>query len=286
MSLLETARRLQRVGLTPGRLGREEWRATVGAQHRLSQGSSKTPAGRPIRWFTSENLRAMQERNRAVATPAQLERAREQRDQAVPETCELCAGGRFVLTRLSPTSTPVPVPCDCMPLEERAALAGVPPRFRGAVVEGEPHRGQLVLSGPVGTGKTHHACGLVMRELEAGRPARFVYAPDFLEEVKARFDAKDGEQAQAYVDRIASEPFLLLDDLGAEQATEWAGVTLRSLIDRRYRSELPTLITTNLASTREVSERYGGAVASRLSEWTWWRFDGPDLRQRKAKGVA
>ena len=66
-SLLETARRLRLVNLTPARLGREAWRATVQDEHRRTQATSETrrrERSEPV--ITLDRLRAIQERERAI----------------------------------------------------------------------------------------------------------------------------------------------------------------------------------------------------------------------------
>ena len=45
----------------------------------------------------------------------------------------------------------------------------------------------------------------------------------------------------------------------------------------------PTIVTTNYPSPQGIAEVLGGAVASRLSTFTWLHVAGADLRQRSAR---
>jgi DNA replication protein DnaC len=54
---------------------------------------------------------------------------------------------------------------------------------------------------------------------------------------------------------------LVLDDLGTEQAKAWASERIDRIIDWRYTSRLPLVVTTN-AKSEDLPER----VASRLAD--------------------
>lgn len=59
---------------------------------------------------------------------------------------------------------------------------------------------------------------------------------------------------------------LVLDDVGAEKMTEWAAQTLYAILNARYQSRLPTIVTTNnpdAIDERIVSRLYEGAIACR-----------------------
>lgn len=182
------------------------------------------------------------------------------------------------------------VPCwECVTLEERATWAGVPRKFLGAdvgVLSGAARvvardwtgERSLVLRGDVGTGKTYLACALLRQRLERGQTGRFVSVSDLMDEIKARFGDGAGEQSEAYFDRLAGEPFLVLDDVGAEFDSLWSAQRVAALIDRRYRSEAPTILTTNMTH-RELAERYTKRTADRLREWVWAELTGPSLRR-------
>ena len=291
-SLLETARQLRLANLTVARLGREAWRETVRAQARLT--SSETP--RPTRsepLLTVEMLRTIQERQRRFASPTELARAEALGDLREADSCEHCGGARFVGVKAREGEPAVAVPCwECVTLEERAQWAGVPRKFLNADVGALSGAARvlardwtgarsLVLRGDVGTGKTYLACALLRRRLERGQAGRFVAVADLMDELKARFGDGAAEQSEAYFERLAGEPFLVLDDVGAEYESAWSAQRVAALIGRRYDAEAPTILTTNLTH-RELAQRYGKRLADRLNEWVWAELTGPSLRRELA----
>jgi DNA replication protein DnaC len=118
----------------------------------------------------------------------------------------------------------------------------------------------LYLFGPAGTGKTHLAV-MVAQEVEG---VQFVKVPKLLLSLKANFDGK-GYENELIIDRLAKLPVLVLDDLGAEKASEWVAETMYILIDERYGNMKPTIITSN-HSLSELSERLGDRIVSRIME--------------------
>ncbi len=59
--------------------------------------------------------------------------------------------------------------------------------------------------------------------------------------------------------------FLFLDDLGAENTTDFAREHFFTILDVRCQKKKPTFITTNL-SMNELSAKYGERISSRLKE--------------------
>ena len=215
--------------------------------------------------------------------------------------CADCADAAFVLV-VTETGK-VPVPCTgCTTVLDRMAWGGVDQRFRvpdldGMVVNAGNRAAiqlarkwdgtsSVVLASRAeagdslwGTGKTRIGCALLEQRVTAGMPVRFISVVDFLDGMKARFDSSGakGDNAQAFAASLAAEPILMIDDLGAERGTDWAIEQMRGLIDARYRRQRTTIITTNL-DMQGIYETYGGAVASRMKELSWWLVGGPDYR--------
>lgn len=137
----------------------------------------------------------------------------------------------------------------------------------------------LVLSGTLGTGKTHLASCVHDAVIRAGRTAVFVTAP----EVIGSGVGADDELGKHKFDMAANADVLILDDLGVEHATQWSFSRVGELIDFRYRRRAPTVITTNLRLS-EFAKRYGERVTDRIGEMgNWVTLTGDSYRGVKGE---
>jgi len=53
------------------------------------------------------------------------------------------------------------------------------------------------------------------------------------------------EGRNEYIDRLCRYPLLIIDDFGMERSTEYGLEQIYNVIDSRYRSEKPLIVTTN-----------------------------------------
>ena len=100
----------------------------------------------------------------------------------------------------------------------------------------------LLLWGPVGTGKSFIAGCIANALLDQGVP---VMMTNFARLLNKLTDMYAGDR-NAYIDSFNSFPLLIIDDLGVERNSEFAKEQVFSVIDSRYRSQLPLIVTTNL----------------------------------------
>ena len=107
----------------------------------------------------------------------------------------------------------------------------------------------LYLHGNFGTGKTYLIAALFNELAKKGEKSAIIYFPEFLRSLKASFKNSDPEEATfsdkyEYIKRI---PFLLIDDIGAENVTAWGrDEILGTLLQYRANENLPTFFTSNL----------------------------------------
>jgi DNA replication protein DnaC len=144
----------------------------------------------------------------------------------------------------------------------------------------------VVLMGGPGCGKTHLAVATLREVVKAGKirdtqsGAQFITAPELLMEIRRTYNSKEGKDESEIVSRYAGYNLLILDDIGAEQVTDWAVTMLYLIIDKRYRNMAPTIITTNL-SLQEAEERLSMRIASRMSDMRVVNIKLPDHRKAR-----
>lgn len=164
--------------------------------------------------------------------------------------------------------------------------AFIPPRFREPIEIPEEIRAWvslgnkaqgLYLAGQVGTGKTHAAwmalgswclatgvtpCGEGYSDWTERRTRPsviFSRLTDLLD------DFRPGDDSVQRVRDCQSARLLVIDDLGAEKASEWTQERLYSVVDHRYANCMPLIVTGNLPPAK-LAEQTGDRVASRLAE--------------------
>ena len=100
----------------------------------------------------------------------------------------------------------------------------------------------LLLFGDVGTGKSFAAGCIANSLLDRDVPVLMTNFPSIL----ARLGGTFGEERTAFLDSLGDYDLLIIDDLGVERSTEYAMEQMFSIVDSRYRSGKPLIVTTNL----------------------------------------
>lgn len=100
----------------------------------------------------------------------------------------------------------------------------------------------LLLYGPVGTGKTFAACEVANALIDRGIPCYVTNFARLSNTIQGLFDDR-----QCYIDSLSRYDLLVIDDLGAERKSEYMQEIVWTIIDARYRSGKPMIITTNLS---------------------------------------
>lgn len=160
--------------------------------------------------------------------------------------------------------------------------------FEGAVCDALAEWGaavgpaNLVVTGPVGSGKTHAAVAAVRARHERGASVAVWSLVELLDALRPGGPADTMASAQ-------DADVLVLDDIGTERPTWWTDERLFALIDHRWREQRPIVATTNLRPTRAsappgettptLDEALGARTWSRLgADAVILRISGADRR--------
>jgi len=139
--------------------------------------------------------------------------------------------------------------------------------------------GSLLMTGPIGTGKTHEAYGALRRIAEAGTLPRYGLIGCTVADLYGRLRPGSGDgNAEQLLRRLCEVPLLLLDDIGTAKASEWTEEVTFRLLNHRYNHQLPTILTTNHplyvppaerdAGVHQLSDHLSDRIISRLREMT------------------
>lgn len=100
----------------------------------------------------------------------------------------------------------------------------------------------ILLFGDVGVGKTFVAACIVNSVIDQGYSAIMTNFSRIINTVQETFD-----QRQKYLDSLNSVDLMVIDDLAVERKTDYVKEMIYQIIDNRYRSGKPLIVTTNLA---------------------------------------
>ena len=134
-------------------------------------------------------------------------------------------------------------------------------------------KGNVILSGPPGIGKSHLSIGLAKalneqsKECENPKSVIFISTSALFNKIEESFNGR-GDFTESYaVDLLSKVDFLFLDDLGKEssmsanlkEANEWRQRVLFKILDSRQ----TTFFNTNLSSN-DIKKIYNQALADRI----------------------
>lgn len=100
----------------------------------------------------------------------------------------------------------------------------------------------MLLWGSVGTGKTFAASCIANALTEQGVPVLMTNFSKILNSLSGMFS----EDRNKYLASLGKFDLLIIDDLGIERNSEYAQEPVYNVVDSRYLSRLPFIITTNL----------------------------------------
>jgi len=107
----------------------------------------------------------------------------------------------------------------------------------------------IYLNGSFGSGKTYLIAALFNEMAKRGVKSILVYFPEFLVSLKSSFSNKNYEfnEFAERLNSVKNTPLLLLDDIGAENTSNWSrDEILGPILQYRMENHLPTFFTSNL----------------------------------------
>ncbi len=143
----------------------------------------------------------------------------------------------------------------------------------------------LIQGASPGTGKTHLACAMAHEfVLDTHDTPLFIPAVDMLLCARDTFHKDSAISEDRVIQAWRDVPLLIIDDFGTEKTSDYSQQVMYQVINSRYNSMMPTIITTN-ASSADIKEKNGTRIFSRIASGLIIVLDGSDLRAKNRKVV-
>lgn len=139
----------------------------------------------------------------------------------------------------------------------------------------------LMFFGDTGNGKSYFAAAIANKVLDQGYTCRMTNFATI--EIEANADYRNRGD---YIKELTNVDLLIIDDLAAERSTETMQQFVQNVIDRRYITHKPLIVTTNLTANdlKEKNDIAKKRLYSRLMGMTIpICFEGKDLRISELK---
>lgn len=121
----------------------------------------------------------------------------------------------------------------------------------------------LLFIGPIGTGKTHLAVGIIQELVRSkGVPCLFCDYRELLKEIQNSYNPSVQATELEILRPVFEAEVLVLDELGAVKPTEWVWDTVSHILNSRYNDKKTTIVTTNFANLPpgEMQSGRGGST--------------------------
>ena len=123
----------------------------------------------------------------------------------------------------------------------------------------------LILTGATGCGKSHLAAAVLNALAEQEYRVCFANVPELFAKVRQSF-GDDAEVREAkLMEPVLDAGVTVLDDVGAEKASDWTQERIYQIVDYRYRRKASTILTSNLDAAG-LEKAIGSRSMDRLLE--------------------
>ena len=140
----------------------------------------------------------------------------------------------------------------------------------------------LILYGDSGTGKSFASACVGNYLMERGKSVMALNLGLYLARLKSDWSRTETE----ILDKISECDLLIIDDFGAERVTDWVLEKVFLLIDVRYKSEKPIIISTNLEYRKDrecdIARVFGKRVKDRINEMCYPLFFYGESRRKSS----
>ena len=136
----------------------------------------------------------------------------------------------------------------------------------------------LFMYGKTGLGKTHLSLAIANEVINRGYDVYYGSIQTIMDKLEGEHFGRLPREDSIKEDILTCD-LLIIDDLGAEFATQFTNAELYNILNSRMLSSLPTIISTNL-DMKDIADKYSQRVASRImGTMTGLYFCGKDIRQ-------
>lgn len=132
----------------------------------------------------------------------------------------------------------------------------------------------IFMIGGTGLGKTHLSLSIANVLINKGFCVVYISVPELMRKLQ---DEQINKKTDATMSLILNSDLLILDDLGAENNSDWCVATIYEIINTRQNHGLPMIINSNLTA-RELSAAYHDRLSSRIMSMKTLLFLGKDNR--------
>lgn len=143
----------------------------------------------------------------------------------------------------------------------------------------EQHNKNLLFIGRPGLGKTFLCNSIAKDLLDMGKSVIYQSAPDLVDLVrKYKFDFDNEETGDEALKDIYVCDLLIIDDLGTELGTQFSGLVIYNILNKRLLENKKMIISTNL-DVDEIIKTYSERISSRIfGNFLMYEFFGEDIR--------